>query len=81
MLMCNNVWASYGWPTITGHPFRIGGTTSLLVSGVNPSVVKKMGRWSSDAYLRYWRTIKEFFNVHASRVKFKDFDINHLLPH
>jgi hypothetical protein len=75
MLMCNNVWASYGWPTISGHSFRIGGTTSLLVSGIDPSVVKKMGRWSSDAYLRYWRTVEDIFHLHASKVNFKNFEI------
>jgi len=75
MLMCNDVWASYGWPPISGHSFRIGGTTSLLISSVDPIVVKKMGRWSSEAYLRYWHTIEEMFHVHASKVKFKDFDI------
>jgi hypothetical protein len=75
MLMCNGVWASYGWPSISGHSFRIGGTTSLLISGVDPSIVKKMGRWSSDAYLRYWRSAEEIFHLHASNVNFKDFDI------
>jgi hypothetical protein len=75
MSMCNLVWSSYGWPPISGHSFRIGGTTSLLVSGVDPTVVKKMGRWSSDAYLRYWRTVEEIFHIHASNVNFKNFDI------
>jgi hypothetical protein len=75
MNMCNSVWSTYGWPTITGHSFRIGGTTALLVSGVDPSVVKKMGRWSSEAYLRYWRSVEEVFHLHASNLPFKNFDI------
>jgi hypothetical protein len=75
MNMCNSVSSTYGWPIITEHSFRIDGTTSLLVSGVDPSVVKKMGRWSSDAYLRYWRTVEEVFHLHASNLSFKNYDI------
>lgn len=71
----NDVWASYGWLPISGHSFRIGGTTSLLVSGVDPTVVKKMSRWSSDAYFRYLRTVEDIFHVPASEVKFKNFNV------
>ncbi|KAF8797756.1 hypothetical protein BYT27DRAFT_7265499 [Phlegmacium glaucopus] len=43
-----------GYPCITGHCFRIGGTTFYLTSGVPPDVVKKFGRWRSQAFLEYW---------------------------
>ena len=43
---CNDVWSTFGYPRTTGHSFRIGGTTELLLSGVSPDVVKKMGRWA-----------------------------------
>ncbi|KAG8707222.1 hypothetical protein FRC09_001959 [Ceratobasidium sp. 395] len=52
---CNDIWTSEGLANITGHSFRIGGTTHFLKSGVAPDVVKAMGRWSSDAFMRYWR--------------------------
>ncbi|PPR07523.1 hypothetical protein CVT24_007135 [Panaeolus cyanescens] len=52
---CNNIWSTFGYPRITGHSFRIGGTSQLLASGIPPDVVKTMGRWSSDTFLRYWR--------------------------
>ncbi|KIM36884.1 hypothetical protein M413DRAFT_48478, partial [Hebeloma cylindrosporum] len=52
---CNQIWSSLGYPRTTGHSFRIGGTTELLTSSVPPDVVKSMGRWSSDSFLRYWR--------------------------
>ncbi|PPQ85790.1 hypothetical protein CVT24_002428 [Panaeolus cyanescens] len=52
---CNKIWSSLGYSRITGHSFRIGGTSKLLASGIPPDVVKTMGRWSSDAFLRYWR--------------------------
>ncbi|TDL19467.1 hypothetical protein BD410DRAFT_699959, partial [Rickenella mellea] len=52
---CNAIWCAAGFPPSSGHAFRIGGTTELLLSGVPPDVVKTMGRWSSDSFLRYWR--------------------------
>ncbi|KAF8797829.1 hypothetical protein BYT27DRAFT_7041133, partial [Phlegmacium glaucopus] len=52
---CNHIWQSLGYPHMTGHCFRIGGTTELLVAGTPPDVVKAMGRWSSDSFHRYWR--------------------------
>jgi hypothetical protein len=73
--MCNELWHAQGITRITGHSFRIGGTTALLRSGVNPDIVKKMGRWSSDAYLRYWRNTEELFEAHAARVSWVDFAI------
>lgn len=54
---CNAIWASLGYPHTTGHSFRIGGTTELLIAGIPPDVVKVMGRWSSDSFLRYWRSL------------------------
>ncbi|KAG1775838.1 hypothetical protein EV702DRAFT_1198742 [Suillus placidus] len=51
---CNSIWSAAGIPIASGHSFRIGGTTELLLSGVPPDVVKALGRWSSDAFLRYW---------------------------
>jgi hypothetical protein len=45
---CNEIWGAAGYPHTTGHSFRIGGTTELLLPGVTVDVVKAMGRWSSD---------------------------------
>lgn len=66
--MCNAIWATADIPHVTGHSFRIGGTTALLCSGVHPEIVKKMGRWSSDAFLQYWRSLGHLFAKHASNV-------------
>jgi hypothetical protein len=76
MKLCNEVWSSNGLPHISGHSFRIGGTTSLLRAGVSPYIVKKMGRWSSDAYLRYWRDLKELFTDHAANIDWVDFTLD-----
>ena len=61
---CNDVWSAFGYPKTTGHSFRIGGTTELLLSGVPPDVVKKMGRWASDSFLRYWRNLEDIAPLH-----------------
>ncbi|KLO16817.1 hypothetical protein SCHPADRAFT_847516 [Schizopora paradoxa] len=62
---CNQVWAASNIPRITGHSFRIGGTTELLTSGVEPDVVRAMGRWSSDSFLKYWRSLEHLIPKHV----------------
>lgn len=69
LFICNRVWQQHGVPRTTGHSFRIGGTTELLARGVNPSIVKVMGRWSSDAFLRYWRDLEEVVPIHAQLLR------------
>ncbi|EJD43119.1 hypothetical protein AURDEDRAFT_44117, partial [Auricularia subglabra TFB-10046 SS5] len=51
----NEIWMATGMKKVSGHCFRIGGTTALLRAGVPPEVVKTAGRWKSDSFLRYWR--------------------------
>jgi len=70
--MCNAVWATADIPRFTGHSFRIGGMTALLCSGVKPEIVKKMGRWTSDSFLQYWRSLGHLFAQHASNVSWDD---------
>ena len=55
---CNEVWAE-GLSSVKGHGFRIGGTTHLLLLGVDPWVVMAQGRWSSQSFLGYWRRCEE----------------------
>lgn len=40
-----------------GHSFRIGATTHAAQQGRSASDIKRLGRWSSDAYLRYVRGV------------------------
>jgi hypothetical protein len=54
---CEDIWETAGMPRLTGHAFRIGGATELLLRGVDPMVVQMQGRWRSDAFLEYWRRI------------------------
>ncbi|GAA5918577.1 hypothetical protein JCM1841_002257 [Sporobolomyces salmonicolor] len=45
-------------PAIAGHSWRIGGATFYLLAGVHPDFIRKIGRWRSDAFFRYWREIR-----------------------
>ena len=63
---CNTIWVRKGHPRITGHSFRIGGTTELLLAGVPPDIVKAAGRWNSDAFLRYWRCLEKLVPLYTN---------------
>ncbi|KAG1783493.1 hypothetical protein EV702DRAFT_945077, partial [Suillus placidus] len=55
---CNQVWREAKLLELTGHCFRIGGASELLLRGVPPDVVAMQGRWKSRAFLEYWRKIE-----------------------
>ena len=63
---CNTIWAQFGFPRITGHCFHIGGMTDLLLTGMNLDVVKSLGRWSSDWFRMYWRSLDVLACIHAA---------------
>jgi hypothetical protein len=65
MSRVNEVWSKLGYHRVTGHSFRIGGTTTLLRNGVPPDVVKELGRWSSDAFHEYWRDVPSIATRHV----------------
>ena len=60
-----------GHPRISGHWFQIGGTTFYLVSGVPPDMVKKFGRWRSQAFLEYWRCLDYLGAMHIELLPLK----------
>lgn len=64
---CNEVWGLRGIAKISGHCFRIGGTTHYLCRGIPPDVVKALGRWKSDAFLVYWRDLNTLASLHLHR--------------
>ena len=41
------------------HSMRIGGATALFAAGADPTVIRTMGRWSSDIYRLYVRACFE----------------------
>ena len=55
-------------PALYGaHSLRIGGATAALAAGVPPSLIRLMGRWSSDVYLLYCRmSLESAFGVGQS---------------
>lgn len=55
---CNQIWRESSLLELTGHCFRIGGASELLLRGVPPDVVAMQGRWKSRAFLEYWRKIE-----------------------
>jgi hypothetical protein len=65
---CNDIWARCSLPRVSGHAFRIGGTSTLLRNGVAPDIVRELGRWSSDAYFRYWRDLPAIASSHAAHL-------------
>ena len=65
---CNAIWSSHGIPSCSGHSFHIGGMTELLLSGVPPDIVKALGHWSSDAFLRYWRSLELIAPLHIENL-------------
>jgi hypothetical protein len=52
----------------SSHSYRIGAATTANSAGVPDSVIRSMGRWSSDAYLAYIRTSHETLRSIASRL-------------
>ena len=68
MKCCNEIWHTHGRKRYTGHCFRIGGTTHYLLQGINPDVVRLMGRWSSDAFIRYWQQLDVVATVHMENL-------------
>ena len=76
---CNEIWKKQGHQRFTGHSFRIGGTTHYLLNKVNPDVVRALGRWSSSAFLRYWRQLDVLATVHTEQMHAHSADqIRHL---
>jgi len=45
--------------TVFGHSYRIGGSVELLLAGVEPEAVMKLGGWTSLCFLIYWRRLEQ----------------------
>ncbi|KAF8573067.1 hypothetical protein K439DRAFT_1376608, partial [Ramaria rubella] len=58
MNRCNDIFRDHGLQIMDRHSFCIGGTTWLLLLGVDPWIIKVIGRWSSAAFLTYWCKIE-----------------------
>lgn len=63
---CGEVWTAAGLATLSGHCFRIGGATELLLRGTPPDIVAVQGGWKSRAFLEYWRKIESILPLFIS---------------
>ncbi|KAF7367845.1 hypothetical protein MSAN_00849000 [Mycena sanguinolenta] len=51
--------SSAGLETVFGHSYRIGGSVELLLAGVEPEMIMKLGGWTSLCFLIYWRRLEQ----------------------
>ncbi|EIN14054.1 DNA breaking-rejoining enzyme [Punctularia strigosozonata HHB-11173 SS5] len=56
---CNEIWSKARLRTLSGHCFRIGGTTHWLLQGAPTEIVAAIGGWTSLAFLLYWRKVED----------------------
>jgi hypothetical protein len=59
-----NVLATFGYTSMYGHSFRIGGASHLLAQGSSPEIVRLLGRWRSLAYEAYIRAFEQVLSRH-----------------
>ena len=48
------------------HSIRSGAAMAMFISGISPIIIQRVGRWSSDAFLRYIRKRVEQFSHNIS---------------
>jgi len=60
------VWSNASLPPLSGHSFRIGGTTRMLLLGIDPFIIMAQGHWKSTAFLEYWRLCEEIIPTFIS---------------
>eukprot|EP00966_Prymnesium_polylepis_P248828 5753201-Prymnesium_polylepis.1 len=77
--------ASIGLDSAFGaHSYRIGGATALFAAGADPTIIRTMGRWSSDCYRLYvracfqqtlsWSRVCGSQEVHDVAAEFEEID-------
>ncbi|TFK51861.1 hypothetical protein OE88DRAFT_1712338 [Heliocybe sulcata] len=64
---CKEAWDLLRLSRVSGHSFRIGGATELLLAGVPPETVAAQGRWRSLAFLLYWRRLEDLLPLTISK--------------
>ncbi|KAK0450440.1 uncharacterized protein EV420DRAFT_1274858, partial [Desarmillaria tabescens] len=88
---CREIWILLNCDHGHSHSFRPEGATELLLAGVPPEMVVKLGRWKSLAFLIYWRKLEDLIPSMISKsyspshlvnlqAAFESFCIAHKLP-
>ncbi|KAF8831102.1 hypothetical protein HHX47_DHR1000107 [Lentinula edodes] len=67
LTFCYGVWEQAAMRHILGHSFRIGGAVELLLVGISLEVVAMIGRWTSLAFLLYWRHMEHIIPTHLAK--------------
>ncbi|KAH7870996.1 uncharacterized protein C8R40DRAFT_1162835 [Lentinula edodes] len=52
---------------VFGHSYHIGGSLKLLLDGVAPEIIMKLGGWSSLCFLIYWRHLEQVLPAAITR--------------
>jgi hypothetical protein len=52
------VFKAAGLELVFRHSYRIGGSLDLLLAGIAPEIIMKLGRWTSLCFLIYWRRLE-----------------------
>jgi hypothetical protein len=55
---CNRIWKTCSLTPLSGHCFRIGGTTHWLLQGTPTEIVVAIGGWTSLSSLLYWHRVE-----------------------
>ncbi|KAE9399718.1 DNA breaking-rejoining enzyme [Gymnopus androsaceus JB14] len=61
---------------VFGHSYRIGGSLKLLLDGVAPEIIMKLGGWTSLCFLIYWQRLEKVLPAAITRAwasRIKDF--------
>lgn len=67
---------------LSGHGFRAGGTTELILRGLPPHIVQLAGRWSSDTFEEYIRRHPLVLNAYiAATYRHANSDTSTQRPH
>ena len=60
------------------HSVRSGGAMAMFLSGVSEIIIKRVGRWSSEAFLEYIREQVDSFTVGVSQKMLENENFHHL---
>jgi hypothetical protein len=80
----SSAFSQTGLDPVHGHSYRIGGTVHLLMQGVQPEIIAKLGGWSSLCFLIYWRRLEQVIPLQISRAwdtRIREFASSHNLNH
>jgi hypothetical protein len=63
----SQIFKDAGLELVFGHSYRIGGSLDLLLAGVAPEIIMKLGGWTSLCFLIYWRRLERIIPLAIAR--------------